>query len=104
MKHSFIECSREACPECAAVMEETLQVSERSRGDARVFICGPRGDHVCDSEGPTLCGGQNPDGSYWQGSDQVPENRKRANWGSVSCSKCGMTAMEKSLWEDSEWV
>lgn len=59
------------------------------------FICGPRKDHVCDSDGPTLYGG-----------DEVPTttDREKAGkgytWGSVSCSNCGMTAMEADLWRN----
>lgn len=68
--------------------------------DVQVITCGPPKDHKCDSDGPTLCGGENEDGSYWKGSDSLPENRKRARWGSVSCSQCGMTAMELSMWID----
>ena len=65
----------------------------------QVFLCGPPKDHQCDANGPTLCGGTNEDGTHWQGSDQIEDNRRRASWGSVSCSVCGMTAMERSMWE-----
>lgn len=64
-----------------------------------VFECGKPRDHECDGNGPELCGGENDDGTYWQG-PATDENKRRARWGSVSCSKCGMTAMERSLWED----
>lgn len=64
-----------------------------------VFMCGPPRDHKCDDKGPELCGGENEDGTYWQGPASDRENRERANWGSVSCSICGMTAMERGMWE-----
>jgi len=67
--------------------------------DIQIFHCGPPKDHICDSDGPELCGGENPDGTYWQGLASDPESRRRARWGSVSCSKCGMTAMERGMWE-----
>jgi hypothetical protein len=57
-----------------------------------VFICGQKPDHKCDSDGPTICGGHNEDGSYWEGPD-TEENRRRAQWGSVSCSVCGEAAI-----------
>ena len=62
-----------------------------------VFMCGPPKDHKCDAEGPTILGGVR-DGQVWTGPD-TPLNRRNCTWGSVSCSICGMTAMEKSMWE-----
>lgn len=70
-------------------MSETLQV----------VICGLPRDHKCDYDGPTLCGGTNEDGTYWQGTCDE-SNRRRATWGSASCSICGRTAMENSVWMD----
>lgn len=65
-----------------------------------VFLCGPPKDHKCDSDGPTLCGGENPDGTFWEGPDSDPDNRKRAFWGSVSCSICGVAAIHNAVWSD----
>lgn len=65
--------------------------------DLTVFVCGTKPVHECDSDGPAMCGGENPDGSYWRGLESDPENRRRANWGSVTCSKCGVTAMDKDM-------
>lgn len=62
------------------------------------FLCGPPKGHKCDADGPAVVGGENPDGSHWQGED-TEENRKRASWASVSCSVCGMTAIERSMWD-----
>lgn len=64
-----------------------------------VFTCGVPRDHKCDDAGPEVCGGENPDGTFWQG-PTTEENRRKSNWGSVSCSKCGMTAMERGMWSD----
>jgi len=67
-----------------------------------VITCGLPRDHTCDTEGPNLMGGENADGTFWEMED-TPENRKlrkRASWGSVSCSMCGRTAMETSMWRD----
>jgi hypothetical protein len=66
--------------------------------EARVFICGKKPDHQCDADGPVLCGGENPDGTYWSGPD-TEENKRRASWGSVTCSKCGEDAMSRSMWD-----
>lgn len=59
------------------------------------FVCGKPRDHKCDSNGPTLYGGD--------GVPTVTDQSKAGKgytWGSVSCSVCGMTAMDKSMWED----
>ncbi len=64
-----------------------------------VYICGQKPDHKCDSDGPEVCGGVNEDGSTWTG-PAIEGVRERAQWGSVTCSKCGMTAMDASLWSD----
>ena len=66
--------------------------------EVQVFLCGPPKDHKCDTDGPEMCGGETPDGNLWQ-EVANKENRKKARWGSVSCSLCGMTAMERSMWE-----
>jgi hypothetical protein len=64
------------------------------------FICGPRRDHECNVDGPEICGGQDDDdvGIAWR-DIATPENKKRAQWGSVSCSICGLTSMERGMWE-----
>jgi hypothetical protein len=64
-----------------------------------VFICGGRPkDHVCDSEGPLVCGGTDEDGNSWAGLE-TPENRRRASWGSVTCSVCGTAAIDSAMWD-----
>ena len=59
------------------------------------FLYGPRRDHECDTKGPFLYGGDEV---------ETTTDREKAGkgytWGSASCSKCGMTAMELSLWRD----
>ena len=62
-----------------------------------VFFCGPPKDHECDSDGPVRVGGEDENGNFWSGPN-TPENRKRATWGSVTCSKCKMSAMELDMW------
>lgn len=68
--------------------------------EVAVFQCGlPRG-HKCDDNGPFLSGGDDV--------PTLPEKEVRElglrgyTWGSVTCSVCGMTAMDRSLWEDHE--
>jgi hypothetical protein len=65
-----------------------------------VFQCGLPNDHKCDNAGPAMAGG-----------DDVPtlpeqEVRERGlrgyTWGSVTCSVCGMTAMDQDLWRGHE--
>jgi hypothetical protein len=63
-----------------------------------VFICGQKPDHKCDTNGPELCGGENPDGTLWQGSADIQANRQRAQWGSVSCSVCGQMPLFTDMW------
>lgn len=67
--------------------------------DITVFTCGTPRDHKCDNDGPEVCGGEDEHGNYWIG-PATEENRRRASWGSVTCSKCGMTAMDRGTWED----
>lgn len=63
--------------------------------EIKVFQCGIKQDHMCDTDGPVLYGG-----------DDVPtitdpsKAGKGYTWGSVSCSICGTTAMEQSFWQD----
>ncbi len=63
--------------------------------DLTCFICGPPKDHKCDDEGPFVYGG-----------DNVPTvtDRSKAgkgySWGSVTCSVCGTSAIDRSVWED----
>lgn len=69
---------------------------------AKVFICGGKPtDHVCDNDGPQVCGGEDENGNHFE-VPATPENRQRKGirWGSVTCSKCGSTNMERSMWED----
>lgn len=60
--------------------------------EASIFICGPKKDHKCDTEGPMIYGG-----------DDVPTvtDRSKAgkgySWGSVTCSICGSDAMTESV-------
>lgn len=62
-----------------------------------MITCGNPRDHECDSKGPFIYGGDNVP------SVTDPEKAgKGYTWGSVTCSKCGTTAMEQSLWRDEE--
>lgn len=65
-----------------------------------IFICGKPIDHKCDKDGPVLCGGIDSEGNAWQDLESNLEARKKATWGSVSCSVCGRTAQELSYWSD----
>lgn len=57
----------------------------------KVFVCGPPKDHKCDDNGPTVYGKE--DGTT------TTDRNERHTWGSVTCSVCGMSAMERSYWE-----
>lgn len=64
------------------------------------FQCGTDPNHLCNTDGPNVCGGFDDDGNGWVKLD-VPENRKGATWGSTSCSICGMAVLEfVSQWRD----
>ena len=65
-----------------------------SENTAVIFQCGPKRDHECDSEGLFLYGGDDVETTT-----DVTKAGKGYSWGSVSCSKCGMTAQEKALWD-----
>lgn len=57
-----------------------------------VFMCGPPKDHKCDDNGPVVYGKED-------GDTTTDKNEKGITWGSTSCSVCGMTSMEQSMWE-----
>jgi len=67
--------------------------------DLQVFICGRLKDHKCNHDGDEMLGGDD-----WQMKlkEATEENKRMAKWGSVSCSICGMTAMESDMWSDHE--
>lgn len=62
-----------------------------------IFVCGQPKDHVCDDVGPIIIGGENEDGTFWQEFEDI-KNPLPHTWGSVSCSICGTTAIEKGYW------
>lgn len=62
------------------------------------IFCGNPKDHKCDDNGPEVYG--LTDGGTT--TDREEATRKGHTWGSVTCSICGRTAMENSLWEDYE--
>ncbi len=61
-----------------------------------VFVCGPsRPKHVCDDKGPV---------EYGLNDGRITNDKKEAQelgcfWFSVTCSKCGQSAMDRSMWE-----
>ena len=59
------------------------------------IICGKPTDHKCDSLGPCVYWGDNVEPT----TDRSKAGRGYTN-GSVTCSKCGISAMEVSLWRD----
>lgn len=59
------------------------------------FFCGPPKDHKCDDNGPFLYGGDSVETT----TDKTKAG-KGYSWGSTSCSVCGMTSMDLSLWRD----
>lgn len=63
--------------------------------DLTVFQCGPPKDHKCDDNGPQVWGLGNGEIT----SDESRARKERCSWGSVTCSVCGMSSMERSMWE-----
>lgn len=60
-----------------------------------IFVCGLKKDHVCDSDGLFVYGGDDVETT----TDQSKAG-KGYTWCSVTCSKCGTTSMENDLWRD----
>lgn len=60
-----------------------------------IFMCGPPKDHKCDDAGPYVFGLK--DGSTTD--DEKRARKEGCTWGSVTCSICGMSAMDRLLWE-----
>lgn len=67
---------------------------------AIVHVCGPRKDHECDSNGPWEYYMRDKDGNTYVTRDESEARRGQCSGGSVTCSKCGMSAQELSLWRD----
>ena len=63
-------------------------------GEITVFLCGAPRDHECDYKGPTVWGWD--DGRTTN--DRRIAQRDKSTWGSVTCSICGVSAMERSAW------
>lgn len=61
-----------------------------------VHVCGPNRNHTCDSDGPWLH--YLEDGTIKKGNYLSPYDQERCTGGSASCSVCGMSAMNRSLW------
>lgn len=63
--------------------------------DIQVFQCGPPKDHKCDDNGGFVYGLR--DGTVTD--DEKRARNEGCTWGSATCSVCGMTAMDRSMWE-----
>lgn len=63
--------------------------------EVTVFMCGPPKDHKCDDDGSFVYGLR--DGSITD--DEAKARKEGCEWGSVTCSVCGMSSMERSMWE-----
>lgn len=61
----------------------------------QVFMCGNKIDHDCNDIGPMIYGLS--DGTT---TVEKPLFGKGCVWGSVSCSICGMSAMDRDMWRD----
>lgn len=62
----------------------------------QIFTCGPPVDHECDDNGPVVYGLTNGEIT----ADKQRAQKEGHSWGSVTCSRCGMSAMDRSLWRD----
>ncbi len=60
------------------------------------FFCGKPRDHVCDDNGPATYG--LIDGRTTTSYEEAI--KEGHTWGSVTCSVCGRTAMDNSMWSD----
>ena len=63
--------------------------------DTTVFVCGPPKDHACDDDGPFIYGLS--DGSTTDSEERA--RKEGCSWGSATCSVCGISSMERILWE-----
>jgi len=63
--------------------------------EATVFICGPDRSHKCDDDGPVVYFTR--DGGVTQDRDEA--EKVGCSGGSVTCSVCGMSSMERAMWE-----
>lgn len=69
---------------------------DRNSSGRTLFVCGPPRDHVCDSAGPFLYGGEGVPTL----SSRPPDGVRGYTWGSVSCSVCGTTGIDNAVWTD----
>lgn len=85
-------------PKIQPRFKESDWISNQERAwmtdEMTLFTCGKPRDHECDSDGPTIYGG-----------DNVPtvtdpaKAGKGYTWGTVTCSKCGRSSMENGMWD-----
>lgn len=87
LKPPGVSMSATPCPACNA--DQKKPYLDTVSGTVTVFACGPAKDHACDNLGPEVplySVGRNGT-EYLSGS-------------SASCSQCGMSAFDRSMWED----
>lgn len=60
-----------------------------------VFVCGPPKDHKCDDDGPFVYGLSSGEIT----SDESRAKKEGCTFGSTTCSVCGTSSMERSMWE-----
>ncbi len=65
------------------------------RDPTTAFQCGVISDHECDNNGPEIYGGEGVPTTTVR-----PDSMKGYTWGSVTCSICGSSSMDRSMWRD----
>lgn len=77
-------------------------MSDENKAIFTVFHCGPPKDHKCDSNGPWEYYMRDPEGNAWVTHDESVARKGPCSGGSVTCSKCGLSAQELAMWQH-EW-
>lgn len=68
--------------------------------DLQIFVCGSKPQHQCDDKGKWEWYMTEPDGSTRITYDEAEARKRRCSGGSVTCSVCGISSQERSLWLD----
>lgn len=76
------------------ILVDDAEVVGKEMSELSLFTCGVPKDHKCDDNGPFV---------YFHRDGHVllekPENVVGISGGSVTCSQCGMSAMDRAMWE-----
>ncbi len=73
-----------------------MSATQTTAQEVKAFICGPPRDHECDDIGPYVA--IYPDGREVPVYDPEKDFPKGTVGGSVTCSICGRSSMQTSMW------